>query len=173
VYIVNSINSACILSTVKIVSYCRIYLMIDLISSLTTADGKQVPLSAWIGVQEPLPKERYRWPPQPRPSNRCWKIWRSCLVQILGANEDGVISVALPSITGVVDWPWLYSPSTKRLYKIGQVCGYKTVVQAGTRPARQLHLRFAGALLLCDDDNIPDNCLNVTVQTSNKVSRID
>jgi hypothetical protein len=77
----------------------------------------------WAGIDDQLIGIDLGWPRQPRSSIRCWKIWRTCITTLNGANEQnganepGVLNSPHPGTGGSTRWKWVYSPIAQLLYE--------------------------------------------------------
>jgi hypothetical protein len=159
-----SMTSVFYVRDLRIFNFCRIYLKVELLSDILTACGSKVRESVWLGAFSEIGKKQCQWPNQPRPSKRCWKIWRLSLSGILGANEQGTLLVPHLGNCGSPDWQWIYSPSEQRLYENRRLGGYYSISNEGRWPRRQPYLQFS-RLSFVDSDNvdIPSDSINVTI----------
>jgi hypothetical protein len=139
----------------------RMYLKVILVSDVTTADGKKVRTKVWQGIPDRSNSREIKWPPQPNPNKRCWKVWRSCLTSILGANDKGILFTSLPRNTGSADWPWIYLPGSHQLFEVGAGWGYRTAYNPGQRPICHEYVIFNQTATACVDIDIPADSINV------------
>ena len=105
---------------IRVFNYCRLFLKVEMISDILTADGKSVRQDIWKGKQNDAPPlGRDDWPQQPRPTEASWKLWRFLLQRMLDLNSNGKIQHCRPiRIRRTTDWPWVYEGTTERLYQL-------------------------------------------------------
>jgi hypothetical protein len=94
---------------------CRLYLQVELVSDITTADGVTIRKDTWNGIRG-FPGKGW-WPKQPRPSERAWNIWRRLLQQFLHADNRGRLFVPFPKTHPTDDWQWLFHEESTSLYE--------------------------------------------------------
>ncbi len=105
--------------TLRLFNYCRIYLQVELISDIVTADGKSIRHGIWAGqfTDEHRQSPKTSWITQPRPTEKAWSIWRLTLQRVFGTTSDGKFACALPTLHRTKDWTWEYDIATQRLYR--------------------------------------------------------
>ncbi len=94
---------------------CRLYLRIELLSDILTADGKAIRKSIWLGTQ--LNETSGFGPMQPRPSETSWNTWRRILQATLSTNGQGRCATPFPRSMITADWVWFFDESENRLYE--------------------------------------------------------
>jgi hypothetical protein len=99
-------------------NYCRLYLQVELLSDIVTADGKNIRRNIWKGIQdqghEKFVKLHYV---QPRPGETAWSNWRTVLKKVYGCNDVGKLDRPAGIIQCTPDWKWFYNVDEDRLYK--------------------------------------------------------
>jgi Reverse transcriptase (RNA-dependent DNA polymerase) len=58
----------------QVFNHCRIYLKVELLSDILTACGARVREKVWCGESGSRDEANTKWPNQPRPSQRGWKL---------------------------------------------------------------------------------------------------
>jgi hypothetical protein len=100
------------------INYCRIYLGVELLSDIITADGRTIRRNMWKGTFD---KSNVRFVKpfycQQRPGETAWSIRRKLLKTTYQCNDQGVFNVRKPAIMCTMDWVWHYHPPTDRIYK--------------------------------------------------------
>jgi ribonuclease HI len=102
-------------SALRNFNYCRIFLQVNLLSDVLTADGRRIPQDAWEGIRDNETPDFRNWPPQPRPTEALWRDWRSGLKQIIAVYDNGTLHNRADLIW-FKNWTWFYCPSETRLY---------------------------------------------------------
>jgi hypothetical protein len=87
-------------SDIRKFNYCRLFLQLELFSDIVTADGAKIRYSVWHGIKNAGSIDPRDWPVQPRPSESCWKVWRSMLGQLTSANENGILQHPTTKLSG-------------------------------------------------------------------------
>ena len=54
---------------------CRMYLNVCTLAEITTADGRFITKTAWMGQRASVPSNNYTWPIQHRPSSQNWHLF--------------------------------------------------------------------------------------------------
>jgi hypothetical protein len=104
-------------SELALFNYCRIFLQVELLSDIITADGKSIRQEIWKGQTNNLHSfHRDYWPHQPRPTEKAWTIWRSVLQRLLNLTCSGKCVNVQHRIWLTQDWQWSFHESTTRLY---------------------------------------------------------
>jgi hypothetical protein len=98
-------------------NYCRLYLRVELVSDLMTADGVAVRKHLWQGItdncHEFFGQKIYD---QPRPGNTAWSIWRRLLQRTYQCDDNGKFRVPKEPIMYTTDWRWFLDPISDRIY---------------------------------------------------------
>jgi hypothetical protein len=80
-------------------NYCRLFLQVELLSEILTADGKGVRRNIWKGLKdtghENFAKSNYI---QPRPTETAWNNWRNLLKHTYGCDDKGQLQNGTSSI---------------------------------------------------------------------------
>jgi hypothetical protein len=105
-------------------------------------------------------------------SNRCWKLWRTCLTQLVGSNEQGILFQPHAGI-GSLNWNWAYSPSTQLLYNINGFIAHRKLDFSGNRRQRMRSFQFHQAGTTCNMMVLPTDGINVSVCTQRDKIVID
>jgi hypothetical protein len=101
---------------------CRLYLQVERLSNILTADGKCIRQAIWNGQRQPFSTPVHNWPFQPQPSTKGWNVWRQDLRAFTGANEEVRLPVYFPPMSSRVNWIWFFSPSENRVFEMRQQC---------------------------------------------------
>jgi Reverse transcriptase (RNA-dependent DNA polymerase) len=98
-------------------NHCRMYLQVNLLSDVLTADGRRVRQEMMNGnIQSNLMAGLHQWPLQPRPSERIWRLWRSSLQRIISMGDNGTLTIP-QTIHWTKNWVWFLSHSENRLFE--------------------------------------------------------
>jgi Reverse transcriptase (RNA-dependent DNA polymerase) len=127
---------------IRIFNFCRLYLQVELLSDILTADGKRIRPSIWKG-ERLIQCHRWKWPHQPRPDNKGWSIWKRILRITFETNAEGVLQSRKPTFRFSSEWKWFYSNSELRLYELheGQFW-FRSIVRQPGRQSRHRHSAF-------------------------------
>lgn len=129
-------------SDVKLFNWCRIYLQVERISDIITADGKKIRQTIWNG-QRTHSCRKWIWPKQPRPERKGWRIWQRILQNILSSNNSGILSNRRAPMKYRSYWTWYYSESETRLYEnLANTYYYHSIATTRTRRSNRSNLRF-------------------------------
>jgi hypothetical protein len=63
-------------SDISLFNLCRLYLQIERMSELFTADGKSIRRAIWLGQRQAIISQQHEWPRQESPSAKGWKVWQ-------------------------------------------------------------------------------------------------
>jgi hypothetical protein len=78
------------LSSIGSFNYCRLFLGVELLSDIITADGTTIRQILWKGHKdENLCSGNEEYFHQPRPSEKMWIVWRKILRNVYDCNEYG------------------------------------------------------------------------------------
>jgi hypothetical protein len=157
---------------IKAFNYCRLFLQVEMMSDILTADGKMVRKDLWMGKKNDSPPlEQDQWPQQPRPTDTLWKRWRSLLQRIMDTDSNGKIRSCRPNcISRTADWPWVYDETTDRLYQQSRhtILEYSSHREGRSPRTRQKKFRLRGNV-----ESVPVSGAAVTVYTSGINVHID
>ncbi len=135
----------------RMINYCRIYLQVELISDIATADGKFIRQDVWVGkrVLEQGNTNTFEWAKQPRPSEKIWQLWRNTLQMAFRLSSNGKFDIPVPPIEVTPDWRWVYHNDTQRLYhKVADgFSEYLVYRDSRTRSSRRLPFRASGGVV--------------------------
>jgi hypothetical protein len=99
-------------------NYCRLYLGVELLSDIITADGKAIRKRLWSGVidvtHDHFVKLYYA---QTRPGETAWSLWRKMLKITYQCEDNGKFQIKKSEIETTFDWVWFYHQSSDRLYR--------------------------------------------------------
>lgn len=155
------------------INRCRIFLQIELLSDMVTADGLKFRNDIWEGRKSNMRRSRGKWPNQPCPGNSLWVKWRNVLSKTFGANETGIFEQRKNSIMMSTNWRWYFSPTYTRLYEMEEeVIKVYSITRNARGRTRSQHAQFGQA----QDDttlNLPDDATPVTVYKSSRNWIID
>jgi hypothetical protein len=100
------------------VNFCRMFLQVELLSDIMTADGKSIRRNIWNGIKDNC-HENFAdlYVNQPKPGNTAWATWRRALKINFLCNDYGTFSTQREPITKTVDWVWYYDTEIDRIYK--------------------------------------------------------
>ena len=104
-------------SKLDAINRCRLYLQVLTLSEIVTADGETITEKAWSGIRDSTIKSPYRWPRQPRPPSKDWRIWQTAItVCYLGSGRR--LRGPLGNWRGTDNsWEWFFAPDERRLYQ--------------------------------------------------------
>jgi hypothetical protein len=106
--------------TLKELNECRMFLHTLTLSDIVTADGLEISMNAWNGVQDDRGESQYQWPRiQNRLPDEHWKQWRRVLDNAFVSNgtERGLREPLLEWYDGApIHWKWYFCPAEDRLY---------------------------------------------------------
>ena len=145
---------------------CRLYLQVELISDILTANGHAIQQHLWKGTRYTPPNTG--WPPIPELSASAWKIWRTTLQSILNTNEQGWCHESFPAVENTTDWIWYLQPMENRLYERCQNHWNEYSVSGGRRNSR--NHRYSNSVVI---NSPPDNLIPVTVYHNGNGKFID
>jgi hypothetical protein len=148
---------------------CRLYLQVELISDIVTADGKQIRQQAWKGIKDEghtnYVKNYFQ---QQRPGETAWSLWRRILKETYNCDDAGKLGRAIGPIQPTKDWLWFYHEPSDRLYKKKEQ-GWE--VCSRLLQGRRTRTCQYGNLHLSND--IPSNVIPVTVYKKGEGFKID
>ncbi len=143
-------------------NFCRIFLRVELLSDILTADGHAIRQEIWKGIHNSSISRNgsHVWPSQPRPTEKAWNVWRLFLQRILHTNSSGRLEIPQQRIGLVVDWTWAYHESTNRLYHWAHehILEYSLFRESRNHRIRQQQFRILGSV-----QDIPLGSVAVTV----------
>jgi hypothetical protein len=86
-------------------NYCRLYLRVELLSDVMTADGKAIRRHIWKGIVDHThEKFTQLFYTQHRPSKTLWSTWRKMLKVTYQCKENGEFNLTKPAIETTIDW---------------------------------------------------------------------
>jgi hypothetical protein len=98
---------------------CRMYLQVELLSDIVTADGKAIQQTMWQGRKDVGNNCRVKYFfQQERPGETAWSLWRNMLKRTYGCSDTRKLGVSMGAFKRTADWKWLFDPVTDRLYNI-------------------------------------------------------
>jgi hypothetical protein len=104
----------------KQLNECRMFLNVDTLSDIATANGSEITINAWEGQKEDRGGSQYQWPRTQRAlSAEHWKLWRRTLTQMfLATGPPRKLQEKLHTWhKGLpTKWKWYFSPEEDRLY---------------------------------------------------------
>jgi hypothetical protein len=147
----------------------RLYFQVELLSDITTADGKSIRRTLWKGTKdrghENFVPIRYN---QPQPGETAWSVWRTVLKKTYGCNDYGILEHKIGSAERAADWVWFLHLPTDRLFqKQEENWKVRTRVLQGRR-TRQCQYGNEAGIAKPYEDVIPN-----TVYQSGDYFRID
>jgi hypothetical protein len=100
-------------------NYCRMFLKVELVTDIMTADGKGFRRHIWQAIKdychEDFSKSYYE---QPKPGESAWVIWRRLLRLTYKCNEYGKFQTTREPVSrSDVEWQWYYQPELDRIYR--------------------------------------------------------
>jgi hypothetical protein len=147
-------------SEIRIFNLCRIYLQVELISDILTADGLKIRPTIWKGERS-FECHRWKWPFQPRPDNRAWVIWRRVLRHIFNTTESGNLARRSSPFRLMSQWRWFYSETENRIYEvIKNQSWFWSIIRSTRRQSRRHNLQFGTRT---PTNNIPSDLKLCTV----------
>jgi hypothetical protein len=107
-------------AALKRMNACRLYLRVETLSDITTADGRYI--SSWVleGKSEANPISYHEWPNQGDPGRQAWVQWRQLLASCFCA---GYLAHGLLHTLGAWiekaprEWQWWYALQEERIYR--------------------------------------------------------
>jgi hypothetical protein len=98
---------------------CRLFLQVDTLSDITTADGRYITWYAQHGIRDDTRSTSHKWPSQSDPGPRIWTEWQRTLAIVFcgGYLTHGLLTPLGPFINTGDDWQWWYSLQEERIYK--------------------------------------------------------
>jgi Reverse transcriptase (RNA-dependent DNA polymerase) len=149
---------------IRLFNWCRIYLQVEKLSDILTADGKRIRQQIWNGIQH-TKCTRWNWPRQPNPGQKGWKVWKFILQSILTTNTSGVLTFPRDPLKYNSYWSWYYSPSESRLYeKVNDALYYRSIVRSHLRRSNRHNLRFGAPIVT---NSIPTDLQMCTIYNVN------
>ena len=67
--------------TLDAINRCRLYLRVLTVAEIVTADGEFITDKAWNGIRDSTMESPYKWPTQPCPPPKDWRVWRAALTR--------------------------------------------------------------------------------------------
>ena len=113
------------------INRCRLFLQVNTISEISTADGTRLLPSIWRGQQPTNSYSKLLWPRQHRPFALAWRSWRRFITQALRLSSYNVYSTHLPLLQPLGPWSthfsddrqwfWFYSPDSQSLLRFDRL----------------------------------------------------
>jgi ribonuclease HI len=99
-------------------NYCRLFLKVELLSDITTADGKAIRKNIWHGQKDQCHEDfAYTFVQQQKPGETAWATWRKILKIIYNCNDYSKFNSPREPVYTTTDWRWFYNSGTDRIYK--------------------------------------------------------
>jgi hypothetical protein len=139
---------------------CRLYLQVNSLADIASADGKWITHEAWFGKLDESRPHYYSWPNQGDPPPRDWAFWRQALSLSFCNGQERRLALPLGSWKDERKdaWTWFFAPAEDRLYE--RVLGTWNVYSMEGGRTQRTNKRF---LLQGTTDTIPDYSLRATV----------
>jgi Reverse transcriptase (RNA-dependent DNA polymerase) len=101
----------------EIFNNCRLYLRVELLSDISTADGVSIRCHLWNGKKDKGHENFSKsYVDQDCPSPAAWNIWKRILKHTYVCNDNGKFQVARGVIRSSTDWKWYWDRSIDRIY---------------------------------------------------------
>lgn len=106
-------------AALKWMNACRLYLRVEMLLDITTADGRDI--SSWVlkGKSESNPITYHEWPNQGDPGRQAWVQWRQMLASCFCAGylEHGLLHTLGSWIEKAPrEWQWWYALQEECIY---------------------------------------------------------
>jgi hypothetical protein len=153
-------------AALKKLNACRLFLRVETLSDITTADGRYI--AGWVleGRSEANPNVYHAWPTQGNPGRQEWLQWRQALACCFcgGYLAHGLLN-SLGSWTDrdTTEWQWWYSLQEERIYRHLQEIWHFYSVRRMGRQTRMRRFIYGGTVEL---DDLPARLRRATVQWS-------
>jgi hypothetical protein len=103
---------------IQIFNNCRLYLQVELVSDIMTADGKAIRRNIWQGIRDQGHKDFSKiFYSQPQPGQTAWTVWKRMLRTLYQCNDSGVFAEKRSQICRSSLWTWYLHHDSERLYK--------------------------------------------------------
>jgi hypothetical protein len=96
-----------------------LFLQVNSVVDIVTADGKWVTHDAWHGKLDNTRPHYYSWPYQGDPSAHDWALWRKALSISLCDGQERRLAIPLGSWMDeqIHLWRWFFAPAEDRMYE--------------------------------------------------------
>jgi hypothetical protein len=150
-------------------NYCRIYLRVELLSDIMTADGKAIRTYIWKGSADKCHEFfGHKLYEQKRPGNTVWTLWRKNLRHTYQCNESGIFSTSQGPISVTHDWKWFLDTESERIYQRQTYHWLERSRVASGRRTRQMVFGPTKRV-----ESVPDNLLPITTYSAGDMIKID
>jgi Reverse transcriptase (RNA-dependent DNA polymerase) len=97
---------------------CRMYLGVELLSDIITANGMSIRRYAINGELSNINEQFVKHTSiNPKPNRQAWKTWKRMLRLAYNTDEQGRLLQSTDQVGYNKNWQWFYQPSTERIYR--------------------------------------------------------
>ena len=160
-------------ATLLAINRCRLYLQVNLLSDISSGDGKSLSGPSLRGVR--VQCNSYKWPAQADPPAKDWNTWRKAIHTLFAPSSDYLTSplgdwLSSTSDEHFHDWKWWLHPDGRLLHHGDSWTALDLVVDTRRYPSRDTRVLFksgtdgTGRALPRDFDC--SSCQRTTVETT-------